>query len=93
MKVYATIRIPLPLLVSLSNVLNIISFLLFFDLQAERFVDRKLDQAESALKKKQRKAIKWYSSLIGDENGPKINDLHLFVGAFLGGVAIGIATS
>lgn len=62
-------------------------------LQAERFVDRKLDQAESALKKKQKKVKKWYSGLIGDESGPKINDLHIFIGAFIGGVALGIASS
>ena len=60
-------------------------------LQAERFVDRKIDQAEDALKKKQKKAKKWYSSLIGDETGPKINDLHVFLIAFAGGVAIGSA--
>lgn len=62
-------------------------------LQAERFVDRKLDQAEHVLKKKQKKALKWYSTLIGDENGPKINDLHIFIGAFVGGVALGISAS
>lgn len=54
-------------------------------------MDRKLDQAEDALKKNQRKAKKWYSNLIGDENGPKINNLHIFLMAFTGGVAIGLA--
>lgn len=56
-------------------------------------MDRKLDQAESALKKKTKKAKKWYTSLIGDESGVKINDLHIFIGAFVGGVALGIACS
>lgn len=63
-----------------------------FSFQAERFVDRKLDQAESAMKKNQQKAKKWYSSLIGDEHGPKINNLHVFLFAFTGGVAIGLVT-
>jgi len=58
--------------------------------KAERYVDRKLTQAESSLKSSQKKAKKWYSSLIGDENGPKINNLHIFLGAFAGGVAIGV---
>lgn len=62
-------------------------------MQAERFVDRKLDQAEGALKKNQKKAKKWYSALIGDENGPKINNLHIFLCAFTGGVAIGLASA
>lgn len=61
--------------------------------KAERFVDRKLDKAEDLIKNKTKKAQKWYSKLIGDENGPKINDLHIFLTAFVGGVALGIATS
>jgi len=52
--------------------------------KAERFVDRKLERAE-------RKTKKWYSKLIGDENGPKINDLHIFIVAFIGGASIGVA--
>lgn len=61
--------------------------------KAERFVDRKLDRAEDLLKNKSKVAKKWYSKLIGDENGPKINDLHIFLTAFVGGVALGIATA
>lgn len=61
--------------------------------KAERSLDRKLDRAEELLKNKTKKAKKWYSSLIGDENGPKINDLHIFLTAFIGGVALGIASS
>jgi len=61
--------------------------------KAERFVDRKLDQAESALKKKSLKAKKWYSTLIGDESGPKINEFHIFLGAFVGGYALGVSMS
>lgn len=66
---------------------------LFYNLQAERYVDRKMDQAESALKKKSLKAKKWYSALIGDENGPKINEFHIFLGAFIGGYFIGASMS
>lgn len=65
----------------------------FFLFQAERYVDRKLDQAESSMKKNQQKAKKWYSSLIGDETGPKINNLHVFLFAFTGGVAIGLVSA
>lgn len=61
--------------------------------QAERYVDRKLDQAESALKKNQKKAKKWYTALIGDEDGPKINNLHVFLAAFTGGVFVGLASA
>lgn len=64
----------------------------YFFQQAERYVDRKLDQAEGVLKKGQKKAKKWYSSLIGDETGAKINNLHIFLLGFTGGVAIGLAS-
>lgn len=61
--------------------------------KAERFVDRKINQAEDALKQKSKKARKWYTNLIGDESGCKLNDLHVFVCAFAAGVAIGIGTA
>lgn len=54
-------------------------------------MDRKLDQAEDAMKKNQHKAKKWYSNLIGDEKGPKINNMHIFLLSFTGGMAIGLA--
>lgn len=75
-----------------SSNLNLWWFKNDFNLQAERFVDRKLDQADSALRKQQKKAKKWYHSLIGDENGVKLNELHIFLCAFTGGVAIGVAS-
>lgn len=59
--------------------------------QAERFVDRKIDQAESAIKKGQKKANNWYTTLIGDENGPKVTNFHIFLLSFTGGVAIGLS--
>lgn len=68
-----------------------ILFLLIY-LQTERFVDNKLDKAESLLTRNSKKAAKWYSKLIGDEEGPKVNDLHIFLASFFGGVALGIAT-
>lgn len=61
--------------------------------KAERYVDRKIDRAEDLIKRESKKAKKWYSNFIGDENGPKINDLHLFITAFVGGVALGIASA
>lgn len=61
--------------------------------KAERFVDRKLNQAEDTLKKKTKKAQKWYTNLIGDDTGCKINDLHIFVCAFAAGVALGVGTA
>lgn len=65
----------------------------FVFLQADRYLDRKLDQAENLLKKKGKSARKWYSKLIGDENGAKLNELHIFMLSFAAGVAIGIGTA
>uniref|UniRef100_A0A1A9URM5 FUN14 domain-containing protein 1 n=1 Tax=Glossina austeni TaxID=7395 RepID=A0A1A9URM5_GLOAU len=59
--------------------------------KAERYVDRQLNIAEDIVKRKSNKVKRWYSNLIGDEEGPKINDLHIFLTAFVGGVALGIA--
>jgi hypothetical protein len=61
--------------------------------QAERFVDRKLDQAEHLLKQKAKKTKKWYSNLIGDDEGVKLNDFHVFLVSFAAGVALGVGTS
>lgn len=68
-------------------------YYILFELQADRFIDRKLDKAENMLNRGEKKAKKWYSRLIGDENGPRINDLHIFVTAFVGGVVLGVATA
>jgi len=61
--------------------------------KAERFVDRKLDRAEDILKTKGKKAGKWYSKFIGDADGPKLNSLHIFLTAFVGGIALGVASA
>ncbi|XP_030556646.1 FUN14 domain-containing protein 1 isoform X2 [Drosophila novamexicana] len=60
--------------------------------KTERYLDRKLDKAEDKLKGKTIKVRKWYAKYIGDEEGPKINDLHIFITSFIGGIALGIAT-
>lgn len=68
--------------------------LLFFSIlpsqQAERFLDRKVDRAESRIKKSGKK---WYSTFIGNEKGACLNDFHLFLGAFVAGVAFGVGSS
>lgn len=65
--------------------------ILFF--QAERFVDRKFDDAERLLKKQQKRGKKWYTNFIGDESGVKVNDFHIFACSFAAGVFIGFATA
>ncbi|EDW88769.1 FUN14 domain-containing protein 2 [Drosophila teissieri] len=60
--------------------------------KTERYVDNQLDRAESLLTRNSKKVAKWYTKLIGDEEGPKVNDLHIFLASFFGGVALGIAT-
>ncbi|XP_017005785.1 FUN14 domain-containing protein 2 [Drosophila takahashii] len=60
--------------------------------KTERYVDNQLDRAESLLTRNGKKVQKWYTKLIGDEEGPKVNDLHIFLASFFGGVALGIAT-
>lgn len=69
------------------------NFFFKFYLQAERFVDRKSQQIEDKLKKGQKKARKWYANLIGDENGPKVNELHIFMLSFMAGMALGIGSA
>jgi FUN14 domain-containing protein 1 len=64
------------------------SFFNHLSLQAERFMDRKVNQAENLLKKKAKKAKKWYSSFVGDEEG-YINEFHIFLCAFAVGVVLG----
>lgn len=72
---------------------HFVIYVFAYFLQAERYVDRKIDQAESAVKKSQKKAKKWYATFIGDDSGPKINNFHIFLIGFTGGVAIGLASA
>lgn len=64
-----------------------------FYFQAERYLDRKSQQIEDKLKKSSKKARKWYTNLIGDENGPKINELHIFMFSFVAGMALGVGSA
>lgn len=64
-----------------------------FSFKAERYLDRKLDQAEDHLKKQQKLGKKWYSNLIGDARGPKLNELHVFTISFIAGLAIGLGAA
>lgn len=63
--------------------------------QADRYLDRKLDQAEDLLKKKRKETKRWYSNLIGDSKGPnpKLNELHIFIVSFAAGVALGLGSA
>ncbi|CAO1387943.1 unnamed protein product [Diamesa serratosioi] len=61
--------------------------------KAERYIDRKLAKAEDLLKKNEKKAKKWYSNFIGDQNGCKLNELHIFVISFVAGLAVGIGSA
>ncbi|XP_023027461.1 FUN14 domain-containing protein 1 [Leptinotarsa decemlineata] len=59
--------------------------------KTERFIDRKVDQAEDQIKKGRKKAKSWYSGISG--NGWQLREVHIFVVSFVAGVAIGIGTS
>uniref|UniRef100_A0A1B0GGW4 Uncharacterized protein n=1 Tax=Lutzomyia longipalpis TaxID=7200 RepID=A0A1B0GGW4_LUTLO len=54
---------------------------------------RWVDKAEDLLKQQQKKTRKWYSALIGDENGCRLNDFHIFLGAFAAGIVLGVGTA
>jgi len=58
----------------------------------ERYVDRKLDKAEDVLKRKERKARRWYHTFIDGEKPCQLKEIHIFLVAFAAGVAIGIAS-
>ncbi|KAJ8950303.1 hypothetical protein NQ318_021160 [Aromia moschata] len=59
--------------------------------KAERFVDKKLDQAEGHLKKGQGKVKKWYSGFTGENC--QLKEVHIFLVSFVAGVAVGIGSS
>lgn len=62
-------------------------------LQAERFIDRKLNQAEKNIRKQQSKAKRWYSGLLGEESNLQLTDAQIFIISFVAGLALGVATS
>lgn len=55
--------------------------------KAERYVDRKVDQAEGVLKKGQKKAKRWYNG------GNGVTEMHIFIISFVAGIAIGVGCS
>lgn len=61
--------------------------------QAERYVDRAIATAEDTVNKKRKQAKNWYASFLGDNDGPKINDFHIFLLSFAAGVSLGIGTA
>lgn len=58
----------------------------------ERYVDRKLDTVENALKKGQTDAKGLYSSIAGKPDY-KLQRIHVFLASFTLGVALGVVTS
>ncbi|EDW86563.1 uncharacterized protein Dwil_GK18998, isoform A [Drosophila willistoni] len=61
--------------------------------KTETYIDGKLDKADSFVQNSNKTFKKWYTKMIGDDNGPRITSLHIFLCGFIGGVALGIATS
>ncbi|XP_065223212.1 FUN14 domain-containing protein 2 isoform X1 [Planococcus citri] len=57
--------------------------------KVERFVDKKLDKAETVLKKKERKAKQWFCRATDDECFI-FEEIHVFLASFLAGVAFGM---
>lgn len=64
-----------------------------FSLKADRYLERKFDQAEDILKRQQQRGKKWYSNFIGDAQGPKLNEFHIFTISFVAGLAIGMGVA
>ncbi|XP_034243544.1 FUN14 domain-containing protein 1 [Thrips palmi] len=56
----------------------------------ERFVDRKLDKAEDALRNNKRKARRWWNSLSKEDGSFEITKSHIFHTGFFLGLAISL---
>lgn len=52
-------------------------------------MDKKIDKAESLLKKKERKAKKWFYKAT-DEECFIVEEIHVFMASFLAGLALGM---
>lgn len=52
-------------------------------------MDRKLDKAETLLKKKEKKVKKWFYK-VSDEDCFIFEEIHVFLASFLAGVAFGM---
>lgn len=61
--------------------------------KVERYVDRKMDKAEDALKKTQRKGRRWYHSIVDEEDPFQIKEIHIFLASFVVGLAVGMVTA
>lgn len=63
-----------------------------FLLQMERYVDRKLDQVDSLVSAKEKKARGWFQSKVKG-SGYELQEIHIFVLSFAAGVAFGLASA
>ncbi|CAK1601988.1 unnamed protein product [Parnassius mnemosyne] len=54
-----------------------------------RFVDRKIDKAEDLIKKKEKKAKRWFNNFTGDDHY-KATETHVFLASFVAGMAVGL---
>lgn len=63
---------------------------LFFFFQVEKYVDRKLDKAETLLKKKERKAKMWFNKMTNNDDDIIFHEIHVFMASFLAGITMGI---
>lgn len=70
------------------NIIIIEKFVVFF-WQVERFVDRKVDNAEGLIKNRQQKAKTWYNSFTGKPDFV-VKEIHIFVVSFVAGMAVGV---
>lgn len=61
----------------------------------ERYVDKKLEKAEQALKKGENRTRRWYEKFCGsgESKGLCARETPLFLISFAAGVAIGIASA
>ncbi|KAE9543159.1 hypothetical protein AGLY_003070 [Aphis glycines] len=56
-----------------------------------RYVDKKLDKAEDLLRKKERKAKRWFNRISGDEDEFVFEEIHVFLASYLVGLVLGIS--
>lgn len=59
--------------------------------QMGRYVDKKLDKAEDLLRKKERKAKRWFNRISGDEEEFVFEEIHVFLASYLIGLALGLS--
>lgn len=59
--------------------------------QMGRYVDKKLDKAEDLLRKKERKAKRWFNRISGDEEEFVFEEIHVFLASYLIGLVLGLS--